>query len=336
MLSGAAPFAAFVIAGAVIMIAGSRLARIADALSQRLGLGAAFFGAVFLGAATSLPGLTASTLTAWRGAAELAVSNAVGGIAAQTLFLVFADIAYRRANLEHAAASLQNIFYGTALMIMLALTILARAGPDISFFAVHPVSVVLLAAYAFVVRLTDHAKTQPMWRPRQTEETKSEDEDADDEKQSTRMLWVWFAGLAAMTLACGWAVAEAGTVFIERFGMSETAVGVFFIAIATSTPELVVTIAAVRRGAVRLAIGGILGGNAFDTLFIAASDMAYRQGSIYHAMSDRQAFWIAVAIAMTGLIILGMLARERHGPGNVGFEGVSIAALYGAGAWMSF
>ncbi len=336
MPSIAAPIAAFIVAATVILFAGSHLARIADALSRRFNLGAAFFGAVFLGAATSLPGLTASTLTAARGSAELAVSNAVGGIAAQTLFLVFADIAYRRANLEHAAASLQNILYGTALMIMLALTLLARSGPEISIGAIHPVSIILLAAYAFVVRLTDNAKTHPMWRPRQTEETETEDDEDDGEKASTRMLCISFAGLASLTLAAGWAIAETGTVFMEKFGVSETAVGVFFIAISTSTPELVVTLAAVRRGALRLAIGGILGGNAFDTLFIAASDIAYRQGSIYHAISDPQAFWISVAIAMTGLVILGMLARERHGPGNVGFEGVGIAALYGAGAWMSF
>lgn len=329
------PIAAFLLAAAVIFFAGSRLARIADALSLRLGLGGAFFGAVFLGAATSLPGLTASTLAAWDGRAELAVSNAVGGIAAQTLFLVFADIAYRRANLEHAAASLQNILYGTALMVMLALPLMARAGPDISIYSVHPVSVAMLAAYAFVVRLTDDAKTTPMWRPLETAETKLEDADADREDKSTTVLWFWFAGLAAATLAAGWAIAETGSFFIERFGVSETAVGVFLIAIATSTPELVVTIAAVRRGAVRLAIGGILGGNAFDTLFIAASDAAYRGGSIYHAMADRQAFWLSVAIAMTGLVILGMLAREKHGPANVGFEGVGIALLYAAGAWMS-
>ena len=41
--------------------------------------------------------------------ADLAMSNAVGGIAVQTLFLAIADVAYRRANLEHAAASLHGV-----------------------------------------------------------------------------------------------------------------------------------------------------------------------------------------------------------------------------------
>lgn len=335
MAAYAAPIAAFLFAAIVVFIAGARLARIADTLSRRLKLGGAFFGAVFLGAATSLPGLTTSALSAWNGAAALAVSNAVGGIAAQTLFLVFADIAYRRANLEHAAASLQNTMYGTALIIMLALPLIAHIGPDLSYFSVHPASIVLLFAYAFVIRITDNAKTAPMWRPRETDETQREDESAPDEIGTLWKLWLVFAGLAALTLGAGWIIANTGAMFIDLFGVSETVVGTFFTAIATSTPELVVTIAAVRRGAVRLAIGGILGGNAFDTLFIAASDVAYRDGSIYHAMGEQQAFWLVIAIAMTALIILGMLARERHGPANVGFEGIGIIALYLAGAWMS-
>ena len=49
-------------------------------------------------------------------------------------------------------------------------------------------------------------------------------------------------------------------------------------AVATSLPELVTTLAAVRRGAAQLAVGGIIGGNAFDVLFLSASDVAYRDG----------------------------------------------------------
>jgi cation:H+ antiporter len=43
--------------------------------------------------------------------------------------------------------------------------------------------------------------------------------------------------------------------------------------------ELVTTIAAVRRGALQLAVGGIIGGNTFDTLFLTAADVSYREGS---------------------------------------------------------
>ena len=56
-------------------------------------------------ASWSMPLLSA----AWKGHAGLAVSNAFGGIATQTACLAIADIVYRRANLEHAAASVDNL-----------------------------------------------------------------------------------------------------------------------------------------------------------------------------------------------------------------------------------
>jgi cation:H+ antiporter len=64
---------------------------------------------VLVGAVTSLPGLVTSVVGAADGDASFAVSNSLGGIAAQTSFLALADLTYRRANLEHAAASLPNL-----------------------------------------------------------------------------------------------------------------------------------------------------------------------------------------------------------------------------------
>ncbi|MFW5739202.1 MAG: hypothetical protein ACOC1F_02430 [Myxococcota bacterium] len=54
---------------------------------------------------------------------------------------------------------------------------------------------------------------------------------------------------------------------------------------------------AVRRGALTLAVGGIIGGNSFDVLFVAFADVAYRDGSIYHAITDRRVF----LLSLTGL-----------------------------------
>ncbi len=101
--------ALFIGATIVIFLAGWRLARFADRLADVTGMGEALAGALLLGASTSLPGILTSAVTAYRGYAELAFSNALGGIAAQTCFLAVADITYRHVNLEHAAASLANI-----------------------------------------------------------------------------------------------------------------------------------------------------------------------------------------------------------------------------------
>jgi cation:H+ antiporter len=78
-------------------------------------------GGVLLGATTSLSGTVTSVATAAQGHSEFAVSNAVGGIAAQTAFLAIADILYRRANLEHAAASLTNLTQSGTLILLLSI-----------------------------------------------------------------------------------------------------------------------------------------------------------------------------------------------------------------------
>jgi cation:H+ antiporter len=80
-----------------------------------------------------------------------------------------------------------------------------------------------------------------------------------------------------------------------------------------------------------LAVGDIIGGNAFDTLFIAASDLAYREGSIYAAISSAEQFWLANSMLMTCVLIMGLIYRERHGLGNIGLESVILLMLYFGG-----
>ena len=96
------------------------------------------------------------------------------------------------------------------------------------------------------------------------------------------------------------------------------------------------TIAAVRRGALQLAVGGIIGGNSFDTLFIAASDAAYGEGSIYAAITGEQTLIIALSVVMTAILLMGLLRRQRQGPGHIGFETIALLLAYLGGAALLF
>ena len=321
----------FVAAAGAILLVGTRLTAVADALADRTGLGEAVVGAVLLGAATSLSGIVASVTAAADGRAELAVSNAVGGIAAQTVFLVVADVAYRRANLEHAAASPANLAQGALLVTLLAVPLLALSGPNVSFFGVHPATPLLIAGYLFGLRVISNAHTEPMWGATKTPETQDEEEEDTEEgvdEGSLAGLWVRFVLFAAAIGSAGWVVARTGSNIAEQTGLTDALVGAFLTAVVTSLPELVTSVAAVRRGALTLAVGGIIGGNAFDTIFLAFSDVAYRGGSIYHAVSEQQTFLVSLTVMLTGLLLLGLLRREKHGIANIGFESFLILVLY--------
>ncbi|MEO2040107.1 MAG: sodium:calcium antiporter, partial [Martelella sp.] len=101
-------------------------------------------------------------------------------------------------------------------------------------------------------------------------------------------------------------------------------VGALMTAVVTSLPELVTTLAAVRRGALQLAVGGIIGGNTFDTLFLTLSDLAYRDGSLYHAIGKDDLIWLAVGLSATAILLLGLIVRQKAGPGRIGFESAGI------------
>ena len=166
---------------------------------------------------------------------------------------------------------------------------------------------------------------QETWQPEHTVDTRADTPEEDSERMSLRRLFLEFAGLALVLGLAGFAIAESGSALSERLGISQTVVGALMTATATSLPELVTTLAAVRRGALQLAIAGIVGGNAFDVLFLSLSDIFYRDGSIYHAVGDRDLMLIVVAIIMTAILMIGLLLRDRK---SIGSEGIAILVVY--------
>ncbi|MEX0686110.1 MAG: hypothetical protein WD098_08895 [Balneolales bacterium] len=323
---------AFGISTIIIAIAGTQLSRAADQLADLTKLGEALAGAVLLGFTTSLPGIITSVTAAYNNHPELAISNAIGGIAAQTVFLSIADITYPKTNLEHAAASFSNLMQGVILMGLLSVVLIGISGPEITLFNVHPFSVLIIILYLAGTRLISKAEENPMWRPHVTRETIEDVPDDDNMKTlNLKKVSIKFLLLAICVAAAGYMVAQSGITIAQETGLSESFVGTLFTAVATSLPELIVSIAAVRQGALTLAVANIIGGNTFDVLFVAFSDIAYRDGSILHAITNSQIFIIALTLFMTSVLILGLLHRQKKGIGKIGWESFLIIILYLAG-----
>ncbi|SDF92025.1 cation:H+ antiporter [Limimonas halophila] len=319
----------FLVCAAVIAVGGVAMTAVADCLADRTGFGEALVGGILLGISTSFSGTVTSITAAVEGHASLAVSNGIGGIAVQTVFLAVGDILYRRANLEHAAASATALVQLGLLLLLLGLPLMAATMPAVAVAGLHPVSPVLLAVYLAGVRLTRSVQQQPMWFPQRTAELRVDQPEADPfPSLSTAALALRYAGLAAILGLAGWGIAQTGMDIVRATGLSQSFVGAAFTATSTSLPELVITLAAVRRGALQLAVSGIVGGNTFDVLFLVLSDAGYRPGSIYHAVGMPELFLIAWAIVMSAVLMLGLLHREKRGWAAIGWESVTLIAVY--------
>ncbi len=320
----------FGVAAAVISLCGVGLTRVADRLADRTGWGEALLGGLFLAGVTSLPDFAATLTAAASGLPELALGNSLGSVAVNLAFLGVGDLAYRKANLEHAAASSSNLINATLSIVLLLFPLLAMVTPMFDVWGVHPVSAVLLAAYVFGNRLIREDRLRPMWRPRRTAQTVSDEPETVTRRGETTLagLWLRFAALAAATALAGWGMMNAAETIVAETALSETVVGTLFTAFFTSTPELVTTIAAIRFGALTLAVSNIVGTNALTAVVIAVADFVYVSGSIYHAVAAAQQLWLVVALLMTAILLLGLLRRERYGIGRIGFESFLILLIY--------
>ena len=326
----------FAAAAVVIGVFGVRMTHLARDLAEATGLGQAFMGAFLIGGATSLAGITASATAAMEGEASLAVSNSLGGIAAQTVFLVLGDMFHRKYNLEFAAASVENMMLSAQLMIMLGILVLAFALPGGAVLAVHPASLALIVAYAVTLKMLIDAHEKPMWLPRMSRGTVVEGGEPGHRRGPPRWqgrtgklnLFAQFALCALAVAVSGWILASTGSVIVHSTGLSAGVVGGVLIAIASSLPELVVAVTAIRMGALTLAVGDIVGGNAFDTLFIAVADLFYRDGSIFTAIATTEYVWLGCALLMNAVLLMGLMYRQRQGMANIGLESWTMLGIY--------
>ena len=133
---------------------------------------------------------------------------------------------------------------------------------------------------------------------------------------------------AGVTCIAGWVLMEAAKVIADHTGLSDSLIGGLFTALATSPPELVATVAAIRYGALTLAVSNIFGTNCFNLLVIATADLGYPHGSIYNEMAPVQMTWGLVTILMIAILLLGMVRRETYGIGRIGFESALIMTVY--------
>jgi len=326
--------ALFALAVAIVGVFGVIMTRIASQLAERTGLGEAMMGAFFLGASTSLPEIATSVTAAVDGHADLALSNAIGSVAGQTAFLAIADMAYRRVNLEHAAASAENLMLAAFVLVMLAIPLLGMALPQAAIGGIHPASVLMVAAYIQGMRMVSQTHKLPMWLPRRTGETRTATTgEAQAKGAGLWRLWLQFALAACMTGMGGWLLARTAIPIADHTGLSETIVGGILTGLAGSMPEFITALAAVRMGALTLAVGDVLGGNAFDALIVAFADWGFPGESVFAAAGRDQVFLLALAVLLTSILLMGLLYREKHGIANIGLESFLVLILY-IGAFM--
>ncbi|MEW9108209.1 calcium/sodium antiporter [Cytobacillus gottheilii] len=126
-------------------------------------------------------------------------------------------------------------------------------------------------------------------------------------------------GLAAIIFG-GDLVVSSSTEIAYSLGMSQTLVGLTIVAIGTSLPELVTSIAAAIKKESEIALGNIVGSNIFNILFVLGAS-----ASIAPLPADPKIF-IDITIMILLTVVLLIFSRSHYKIGK--FEGIILAAAY--------
>jgi cation:H+ antiporter len=127
-----------------------------------------------------------------------------------------------------------------------------------------------------------------------------------------KTVYLRFTLAALAIIGAGIWLAFIGNEIATTYSWSDSFVGSLFLAVATSMPELVVSIAAVRLGAIDMAVAAILGANMLNIAKIFIVDLFYRQGPILSSVESDHLITAVVAIVMTLVVIVGLRFRQKQ------------------------
>ena len=292
----------------IIVIAGTFLTRYADAIAELTGLGRLVIGSVLLAGATSLPELTVDVAAVRIGAADLAVGDLFGSSLMNLLILAALDLSfYSRGKMlsKQGAAHALSGSLSAALTALVGLGLLTgKAMAEYAVFGVSPVILLIAIGYAFGVRLVylDQRIAAAGNREHPPQEVPP------PPGMTTTKALLGFGACAAVIFFAGPYLASAADTLAEKSGLGKTFVGTTLVALSTSLPELVSMIAALRLGAVDLAIGNVFGSNAFNMILLVPLDLVYGK-SLFADVSPNHVVTCMATILATLVAIMGQLYR---------------------------
>jgi len=295
----------FLLAAAVVVFAGTLLARCADAIAELTKLGRLLVGSVFLAGATSLPELTVDISAVRMGLPDLAVGDLLGSSLFNLLILAVADLMTSSRGRMLSRISAAHALSATASISLTALAAIGIfVGGHLGTFAIGPVgvwSLGILGAYLLGIRLV-------YFDQRHVTEILPDSVAPPAPRMKLRTAIAGFVTAAAIILVAAPFVAKAAGRIAELSGLGSTFVGTTLVAFSTSLPELVSTIAAVRMKAFDLALGNIFGSNSFNMILLVPLDIAHR-GPIFAVLSQTHVLTALAVIMATAIAVLGQLYK---------------------------
>lgn len=292
----------------LIAVAGYYLSLYGDMIGEKLELSRSWIGVVMVASVTSLPELVTgiSSVTIAQ-APDIAAGDVLGSCVFNLLLIVILDFLHReesvytRAHIGHVLSA----GFGVILIGFVGINLLlSQNGLHLSFAHVGLYTPIILVIYALAMRtvfLYEQMQELPM----------TEIADKRYRHFTLRQVVIGFAMAAVVIVAAGIWLPFVAKDMAEIMGWGESFVGTLFVAVVTSLPEAAVSIAAVRLGALDMALGNLFGSSLFNMTILAIDDLFYLPGPLLSDVSQSHMVSALSAMMMSGIAIVGLFYRPK-------------------------
>jgi cation:H+ antiporter len=316
----------FILCAAVILVAGTQLSRYGDVIADMTGLGRTWIGVVLLASVTSLPELiTGFSSTAIFRVPDIAMGDIAGSCMFNLLIIAMLDALHGPAPIStrvHQGQILAASF-GVVLLGLVGLSIiLGDMLPVIGWVSVS--SVFFVGIYLLAMRVIFTYEQR-----RLVEEFVAEmATEAEVRHPSPVRVYGLFALNAVLIVGAALYLPGLAETLAETTGLGQTFFGTIFVALSTSLPEVVVSIAALRIGAIDMAVGNIFGSNLFNVGILALDDLFYTPGPLLAAIETSHSIAVMAAMIMTAIAIVGLTYRSDSKRLFVAWDALGIVVVY--------
>ncbi len=302
----------FIVTAGMLVQAGAALAAYGDQIAERLQLSRLFVGTLLLAFATSLPELVTDVTAAQAGAPDLAVGDLFGSSMANMAILAIIDLLYRgrvwpTVELGHARVAAVAI----ALTSLAALSIYAPPAAKVGWVGVTPILIVLLYIAAAAWFRRSPLMERPIVESAGIPIQKSTGWSRHAAGVSIRGLWIRFGAAAGVILITAPIMTLSVKAMTDATGIAQSFMGAALLAVTTSLPELIASLAAIRIGSYDLAVGNLFGSNVANMSVLFFADLAYTEGPILSAVAPTQIVTALGAILLMAIAVAAIVGESE-------------------------
>jgi cation:H+ antiporter len=298
----------FLLCAAVIFFIGTKLAHYGDQIAELSGMGKAWFGLIMMASVTSLPelfvGISSASIIE---SADFTVGDVLGSCAFYLAILSLIAVFLKKTTMFSVSSKI-HVLAGVLGIVLFSFVGIGLFVPY-DFMLIDWIgisSIVFIAIYLVSIKL--------VYQDEKDHPTSSIPASLVELQNTTSLKKVvfWYSINGLIVIESALLLPYFAEQISNQTRLQKSFIGTVLLGASTSLPEVAVSVAAIRMGAIDLAVGNLLGSNLFNIFILVIGNIFYRNGHILVDASVSNIISVFSIIIMTAIAIIGLTYRSKN------------------------